>query len=128
MGNRARVALTGLFCLLFMAGCGGDNIFPTYPLSGTEGVVRPGTIEGVVTAGSPLGGVSIILVNRDSTVTDGAGRYRFANLPASTYSVSIRVPLNHALAPGDSATRTVGVGAGGVETVNWSLIRQGALP
>lgn len=128
MRKRVLVAVAGAVCLLFAAGCEGDNIFPTIPISGTEGPVRPGTIEGTVTAAGPMGGVRIILVNRDSTLTDGAGRYRFINLPASTYTVSIRVPLNHVLAPGDSATRRVQVGAGGTQQVNWNLVPEGIGP
>jgi hypothetical protein len=116
-----------LVLALVAAACEGDNLFPEFGVG--NGVPGQGAIEGsVTTAGTPMGGVWIILVDRDSTQTDGLGEYRFAPLPASTYTVSIRVPLNHTLAPGDSATQRVTVAAGGVRVVDWRLIAEGPVP
>lgn len=123
----ARVALGGMLVLLLGA-CGGDNLFPPYGLTGMGVIPATGTIEGTVAGGQPLGGVSVILIGQDSTVTDGAGFYRFTDVPASTHSVTVRVPLNFTLAPGDSATRTVQLPAGGTATVNWNLVAEGAGP
>jgi len=128
MRYASRPGLGGtLGLLVVLSACGGENLFPVYPITGTGPVVT-GAIEGSVTAGAPLGNVSVILIGRDSTVTDDLGRFRFAGLPSSTYSVAVRVPLNHALAPGDSATRQVRLRAGASERVTWNLISPVPIP
>ena len=118
--------VAGLCLLILSTACGGDNLFEGYGAAAGGNV---GTIEGTVTAaGAPLGAVPIILVGRDSTMTNGDGLYRFEDLPASTYTVAIRVPLNYEPVPGDSVTRTVRLAGGSVEAVNWRLQARGVAP
>jgi hypothetical protein len=57
----------------------GSFVFPSCTPAGT------GTLQGTVTNGSsPLAGVTVALGSR-TAVTDGAGFYSFASLPAGTY-------------------------------------------
>jgi ABC-type glycerol-3-phosphate transport system substrate-binding protein len=124
--NHVHKALLTLAVLALATACGGENLFEGAAASagGTSG-----TVQGAVTAtGGPLGAVPIILIGIDSTMTDGQGLYRFEQLPASTYTVAIRVPLNFEPAPGDSTIRTVRLGGGGTETVNFRLQATGVIP
>jgi hypothetical protein len=126
MRVRSLLSISAALCVaLFASACEGENLF--VGVGFTDGLgARTGAIEGAVrSTTTPLGGVSVILVGRDSTQTDGSGIYRFDGLPASTYTLTLRVPLNHALAPGDSAIRRVRVAAGQVQRVNWNLVVQG---
>ncbi len=114
--------------LLGVTACNGSNAFtgPGGVGVGTGGGGAGslnGTIEGTVTAdGAGRGGVSVILVGRDSTVTAGDGTYRFAGIPAATYSVAVRVPVGFRLAAGQNGTRVVTVGAGGVVGASFVLL------
>lgn len=124
--NYAHKMLLTLGVLAFGTACGGENLFEGAAAT-TGGTV--GTVQGsVTTTGGPLGAVPVILVGVDSTTTDGQGLYRFEQLPASTYTVSIRVPLNFEPTPGDSTTRTVRLAGGGTETVDFRLQQRGAAP
>lgn len=116
----------GFFLLLAAAGCGGENVF-TSPGFGNGDDEVTGAIRGQVTAGGAgVGGVRIIVVNYDSTTTDGQGLYEFAGVPAATYNVSLRVPANYTLGIGENSTREVRVAADGVAAANWTLQREGA--
>lgn len=115
--------------LLALTACGGENAFPGLGI--TNGATDTGTILGSVTSsGVGVGGVEILLLGarRDSTLTNSQGQYRFERLAAGTYDLSIRVPLNYTLAPGDSATQRVQLAARGQATVNWRLQPQGPTP
>ena len=119
--NRMSALLLGLAAMLVTAGCG-DNEFP--PLGVTDGGgAQAGVITGQVSAsGVPVGGVQVIVVNRDSMRTDGNGEFRFENVPPATYNVAIRVPQNYALAAGEESIKTAEVSAGEIQAVNWLLL------
>ena len=121
--NRKRISalLLGLGVMLASAGCG-DNEFP--PLGVTDGGgAATGVITGQVAAsGVPVGGVQVIVVNRDSMRTDANGQFRFENVPPATYNVAIRVPQNYALAAGEESIKTAEVSAGEIQAVNWLLL------
>lgn len=106
-----------------LAACGG-NVFGSarVPVDGNGGTA--GTITGQVQAeGSGLGGVTVLLGTRDSTVTSAAGTFAFTSLAASTYNVAVRVPLGYAPAAGETGQRTVLVPTGG-GTLNLSFVLQ----
>ncbi len=102
------------------AGCGGDNEFPD--LVGVGDGNRLGVIRGQVTAtGVGVGGARVIMVNRDSVLTNGQGLYEFTRVPAATYTIQLRVPANYTLPIGDSDRRQVTVTDGGVAEASWTL-------
>jgi hypothetical protein len=113
-----------LAVLLSAAGCRGDNLF-SEPGS-TGGEQNPGSIVGQVTAaGVPVGGVTVIVVNTDSASTDSQGQYRVDNLPAATYSVTVRVPANYTLETTEPFSKSAVVGAAQISRVDWRLTRTG---
>lgn len=124
--NHMHKMLLTLGVLVLGTACGGENLFEGAAATGGGTV---GAVQGSVTAtGAPLGAVPVILIGVDSTMTDGQGIYRFEQLPASTYTVAIRVPLNYEPVPGDSTTRTVQLSGGGTQTINFRLQARGAVP
>jgi hypothetical protein len=91
--------------------------------------VGTSVVQGTVSSPTGgLGGVSVVLIGRDSTQTDGTGAYRFASLPAGTYSVAVRVPIGYTLGAGQSNTQAVTVPNAGTGTANWLLTQQTATP
>ncbi|MDB4952316.1 MAG: Carboxypeptidase regulatory-like domain [Gemmatimonadetes bacterium] len=96
---------------------------------GASGDSASSVVQGqVASATGGLGGVGVLLVGRDSTQTDGTGNYRFATLPAGTYTVAVRVPFGYTLGAGQNSTQTVSVSAGGTASANWVLTQQGTTP
>jgi hypothetical protein len=113
--------------LLLLGACNGSNLF-TEPGESGGGDSRGAIVGSVISAGIGMGDVHILLLGRDSVRTDGQGDYRFANLPAGTYTVSIRVPFGFELAPGDSTSVTRVVAAGGEARADWTLLATGPVP
>ena len=108
---------------LAAAACEGPTGF-TASLVGTPGA--SGSITGVVTAeGAGLGGVPVIALSsgRDSTATDAGGAYRFTELGAGQYTVSVQVPLGYQLAAGETGTETVTVSLNGTAVADFALQR-----
>jgi len=123
MRVRFRVGIATACAALAVAACDGANAFTgsTFGSSG-GGAASVGTIQGQVTAdGSGRGGISVILVGQDSTVTNGAGVFTFSNVPASTYQVAVQVPIGFQLAAGQTGTRAVTVTDGGTSGVTFIL-------
>jgi hypothetical protein len=116
-----RAALIVLAPIAFAA-CDGENLFTGLGINGVP-VAVPGSIQGSVTAASlPVGAAWVIALElRDSAITNSEGRFVISGVPAATYTVSLKAPLNFELAPGDSSTQTVTVPAGGIGVVNWRL-------
>jgi hypothetical protein len=132
--------LTGLVLSLALAAAGCDDGL-TNSFTNQRGSNGPGgvgndttaqnssTVQGTVTSpNGGLGGVSVILVGRDSTLTDGTGAYRFTRIPAGTYSVSVRVPIGFTLAAGQNSTQTLTVANAATATANWQMTQQTASP
>jgi hypothetical protein len=111
-----------------LAGCEGNNLFTGVGINGVP-APTPGAIQGsVTTAGAPVGAVWVIALElRDSAVTNSSGRFTFPNVPAATYTLSMKAPLHYRLAAGDSSTQTVTVPAGGLGVVHWRLIPAGPI-
>ena len=115
---------TGMALLLagaLLAGCEGNNLFPTDPV-GTGGG-RLGSIGGQVTAGgSGVAGAVVSLAGGTAAdSTDAAGRYRIEGVGQGAYRVFLQVPVGFGLAAGDSAARTVNVARGQNVNVDWQL-------
>jgi hypothetical protein len=120
MWTRPAAKGAAIAALLAVMACG-ENRF-TEPGTGGGGGNQFGSIQGQVTAaGVGVGGVRIVVVNRDSTVTNGQGVYQFTNVPSATYTVSLRVPANYTLPIGENSSQTVRVSTGGIATANWIL-------
>ena len=113
-----------LAALVASGACDGGNVFGSKRVpSGGNGTT--GTISGQVQAGgSGLGGVTVLLGTADSTVTNTAGAFTFANLLPATYNLAVRVPLGYAPAAGETGQRTITVSAaGGTATASFALQR-----
>lgn len=117
---------TGIALLLASAvatgACNGGSVFGTdrVPTTATGGTT--GSIRGQVQAnGSGLGGVTVLLGNSDSTVTNTAGTFTFDRVAAATYTVGVRVPAGFTLAAGETGQRAVVVAAGGTASANFVL-------
>lgn len=125
MNTRKMACIAAILAVLLSAGgCRGDNLF-SEPGS-TGGEQQPGSIVGQVTAaGVPVGNVTIIVVNTDSTSTDSQGLYRVDGLPAATYSVTVRVPANYTLETTEPLSKSAVVGAAQISRVDWRLTRTG---
>jgi hypothetical protein len=128
MRGTLRAALTVVTALVLTA-CEGENLFVGVVRDGTP-AARPGTIQGSVTStGTPVGAAWVVLLElRDSALTDSQGRFVFRDVPAATYTLSLKAPLHFRLVPGDSGTQSVTVPAGGVGFVSWRLTHAGPLP
>lgn len=122
MTRRVRLGVAAAACaMLAAAACDGAN-----GLTGRFGTngsgAGTGTIQGQVTAdGTGQGGVSVILVNQDSTVTSGSGTFTFSSVPSGTYQISVRVPIGFTLAAGQTSTRAVTVTDGTTTGVTFIL-------
>lgn len=112
-----------LAALVTSAACDGGNLFGSTRVP--TGGATAGSISGSVQAGgSGVGGVTVLLGTADSTVTNTAGAFTFANLLPATYDLAVRVPLGYAPAAGETGQRTVTVpAAGGTATVSFALQR-----
>jgi len=81
----------------------------------TDAQESPGSVRGVVVASdteTPLAGTAVRLVELDrSTATDAAGRFRFAGVPAGSYTLEVvslgRVVERRAVEVAPGATRSV---------------------
>lgn len=123
MRVRLKIGIAAACTMLAAAACDGANAFTGSQFGrnggGGGGV---GTIQGQVTAnGSGAGGISVILVGQDSTVTNGGGIFTFSNVPSSTYTVSVQVPIGFAPVAGQTGTRTVTVTDGATTGVTFNL-------
>jgi hypothetical protein len=119
---RLQIGIAAVCTALAVAACDGANAFTGDFGRTGGGAGGVGTIQGQVTAdGAGAGGVSVILVGQDSTVTNGAGVFTFSNVPSSTYSVAVQVPIGFALAAGQTGTRTVTVTDGATTGVTFVL-------
>lgn len=108
--------------LLLAAACD-DNAFPDDPLG--AGGAGEGSLRGsVLSAGGGVGGVAIILIDVDSTLTAADGTYAFTELVPGAYNVQIRVPLGFRLATGDDDLREVTVPDGGAANADWTLVQE----
>jgi hypothetical protein len=123
MRVRLKIGIAAACTVLASAACEGANAFTASDFGRSGGgAAGVGTIQGQVTAdGAGAGGVSVILIGRDSTVTNGAGVFTFGNVPSATYSVAVRVPVGFALAAGQTGTRTVTVTDGATTGVTFIL-------
>jgi hypothetical protein len=120
MRGSSRVFALAVAAIIAAACEGGAGLFVTSGAADTAN----GAIVGNVTAnGAGQGGIQLVAIGsqRDSTVTDGTGTYRFAAVPAGQYSVTIQVPIGLQLGAGQSGTQTVSVPAGGSATANFAL-------
>lgn len=127
------MGLTAALCAVGVAACEGTNAFTAPGLEagpvGGQPNSQLGAITGTVTAnGRGLGGISVLVSNRDSTVTNGTGQYTLTNLGPATYSVSIRIPINYTLAAGEENPRTVTVAAGSAANASWQLRETTPIP
>ena len=118
MNARLRVGVAVACAALAAAACDGGNAFTGS--FGTNG--GTGSIQGQVTAdGTGLGGVSVVLINQDSTATTGTGAFAFPSVAAGTYQIAARVPFGFALAAGETSPRSVTVTNGGTAGVTFIL-------
>jgi hypothetical protein len=103
---------------LAAAACDGGNTF-TGSFGTTGGT---GSIQGQVTAnGTGLNGISVILVNQDSTVTTSTGTFAFPSVRSGTYQIAVGVPFGFALAAGQTSPRSVTVTNGATAAVTFVL-------
>ncbi|HEV7589900.1 MAG TPA: hypothetical protein VGO40_17425 [Longimicrobium sp.] len=106
---------------LAAAACDGANGFTgVFGTTGSTG--GTGTIQGQVTAnGTGQGGVPVILINQDSTVTTSTGAFTFTTVPSGTYQIGVRVPIGFSLAAGETSPRSVVVTRGATTGVTFIL-------
>ena len=118
---------------MLFAACDGANAFTGtgggFGFTGGSGAASTGRITGNVSAdGTGLGGVSVIVVGRDSTTTDGTGAFAFDSVPAGTYTVSVQVPIGYSLAAGQTTTQNANVTSGGTTGLTFLLTRTTTVP
>jgi len=75
----------------------------------------------VTANGAGQGGISVILINQDSTVTSGTGAFVFDSVAAGTYQVAVRVPIGFMLVAGQTSQRSVTVTPGAISGANFAL-------
>jgi len=121
MNTRLRVGVVAACAALAAAACDGANAFTGS--FGTTGLnTGTGSIQGQVTAnGSGQGGVSVVLINQDSTVTTSTGTFTFASVPSGTHQIAVRVPIGFTLAAGQTSPRSVVVTNGATVGVTFIL-------
>lgn len=118
MSVRPWIAVAAAFSLLAAAACDSSSLFSTTSTFGGGTVVGTGTVQGTVLAGgSGVSEVRMVLVGRDSTLTDVNGVFAFDSIPAAIYQLTVRVPDGFVLATGQNATRSVSVRSGEVTGV-----------
>lgn len=91
---------------------------------------RTAVINGTVTEdGSGVQGVGVSLSGAASrsTTTDASGAFRFENLAAGTYQVTISVPTGFVVSDGDE-TVSVQLAAGGTSSVAFALLEDDGTP
>lgn len=130
MSVRPWIGIAAVSTLLAAAACDSSSLFSnTVPFGGGGIVTGTGTVQGsVLSGGSGLGGVPVVLIGRDSTQTGSNGVFAFDSLPAATYQVAVRVPLGYAMAAGQTATRSVSVSSGAVTGVTFVLQQTTTVP
>lgn len=87
-----------------------------------------GTVGGQVAAGGTgVAGVAIALAGPETgnTTTGADGRYEFDGLDAGAYTLTLTLPADHELGPGQTAEKAANVTAGQTATVNWTLTETG---
>jgi hypothetical protein len=121
MTRRVRLGVAAACAALAAAACDGANGF-TGSFGRTGGPAGTGTIQGQVTAdGTGQGGVRVLLVDQDSTVTSGSGVFAFNSVPSGTYQIAVRVPIGFTLAAGQASPRSVVVTDGTTTGVTFIL-------
>lgn len=122
---RLRVGVAVACAALAAAACDGGNSFTgSFGFNGGTG-----SIQGQVTAdGTGLGGVTVVLVNQDSTVTTAAGTFAFPSVAAGTYQIAARVPFGFSLAAGETSPRSVTVTNGANAGVTFILQSTTTIP
>ncbi|MCU1291632.1 MAG: hypothetical protein JWP08_482, partial [Bryobacterales bacterium] len=108
-----------IFCLLTAGACSSSDQGTTTP-----GVL--GSIAGLLHSSAGNGGIAgaAVVLRRStgdsvsSVATDSSGRFRFSELIAGTYHVSVRIPPGHTASAVDTA-RAVSIGAGEAATVDF---------
>ncbi|MFL5542527.1 MAG: hypothetical protein ACJ8J0_26310, partial [Longimicrobiaceae bacterium] len=109
MTRRVRLGVAAACAALAAAACDGANAL-TGRFGTTGSPAGTGAIQGQVTAkGTGQGGVPVVLVNQDSTVTSGSGVFAFSSVPSGTYQIAVRVPIGFTLAAGQTSPRNVTV-------------------
>ena len=92
------LVMLALVALLYIGGCAKDGATGPSGPTGPGGPVLTGSLTGYITAYDQYGfkvaadqsGVLLTIDNTtDSAITDGSGKYTFANLQTGTYSMSI---------------------------------------
>ena len=113
MTRRVRVGMAAAFAALVAAACDATAFTgTTFGIAGGP-AAGTGSIQGTVTAdGSGQGGVPVVLLDQDSTTTNGTGAFSFPAVPAGIYQIAVRVPIGFTLAAGQTSTRTVVVTSG----------------
>lgn len=109
-----------LLLLFVLVACSGGNLFPTAPAT-RDATLTGNIIAQVTSAGSPAGGIEIVLNATTVRTTDALGQARFENLAPGPYTVSIRVPAGFLLDTTVDANQNVNVAAGGIARVTWSI-------
>lgn len=113
MTRCVRVGIAAAITALAAAACDASSFTGTTFGSSGGAVSGNGTVSGTVTAdGSGQGGVSVILINQDSTTTTGTGAFSFPSVPSGTYQITVRVPIGFTLAAGQTSPRNVVVTSG----------------
>ncbi len=128
MRVRMGIVVSAACAALVAAACDGSNLFTGQFGTGAT-VTLTGTMRGTVLAdGTAANAVPVVLVGRDSTLTDLNGIFVFDSIPAATYQVAVRVPIGFALAAGQTATRAVTVTAGATTGTTFLLQRTTTVP
>lgn len=124
MTRRLRFGVAAACAVIAAAACDGASTFTGNTFGSTGGSPSSGTgsIQGQVTAnGSGQGGISVILINQDSTVTTGTGAFAFDSVASGTYQIAVRVPIGFTLAAGQTSQRSVVVTSGTTSGVTFIL-------
>jgi hypothetical protein len=121
MTRRVRLGVVAACAALAAAACDGANAL-TGRFGTTGSPAGTGAIQGQVTAnGTGQGGIPVVLVNQDSTVTSGSGAFAFSSVPSGTYQIAVRVPIGFTLAAGQTSPRAVTVSDGTTSGVTFIL-------
>lgn len=127
MNVRLWTGIAAASTLLAAVACESSTVFSTtVPFDVPAGM---GTVQGsVLSGGSGLGGVPVVLIGQDSTITNANGVFAFDSIPPATYTLAVRVPLGFTLAAGQTATRPVTVSSGAVTGVTVILQQTTTVP